>query len=1570
MTPSSPSAGSSAGPSRLSSPKLAGTDKEANVSTSTSQLLRRYDTEAGPHNPNTPPFPASPALNPTSPRNFSTISSLSGSRELGAAVTEPLTFTSSSHANIGATSTATRRARRISPQMPPDTHSQADSALQLPQSIAMHAETQALMQMLSLVGSTFFEADKEGCTEEEEVEGPSGEVIGSDGDEGDGMFNRPKRGTMEPVSGTCSYDSAGQPSRSSSRMSTIPRARLRALLRDDANEDTSTPRGGQTPLAASVISPSGHRTAWASTSAKEFGTQSDTLAAKASQRRAAEQRPARAAFQASATANADDEGVLGDFEGGTDDDEHQSGCAVKQGSVADKRSYDSLGAGERDASSPLVDERDSPQASPSASLLQPYSPSLSMLGEPMSPTPDRDERDRLTGQLRQTFELDASETLVLAQPSWLFRSLLLQGHLYLTTGHLCFYAYLPSRDNKVVKTGPLHKRTRRTHRFSKHWASLKAGVLSWYDSDRDPYFPQGHIDLRKVSAIEPSVKHRERFKVTTPARRFTFLTESEHSRDAWMTALRKETFRAQNQGDSVRISIPLETILDIETALSVDQTEMVCITVIDEMTDFSVDEYFFLHLSNQDTFIRTVRELISEENRALSGSLRGETNLSLSRLSIRDSTGAIQGAGAPRTSLDGVPALPAISDLHCVEAQFDSVSTNPFEGALSNSTATLAPRANAERSSPTAQGTGAAISIPDRHRRVSQEGASDAVLSTTPRAAVLNRLSMESTHTYPPSPSASGPSASFEQIQKEAERGWAVPGWVREAPAKVIGRALAAGGATEGLASIAGRTPLSRLGRPRRKVVESWSRDTDADAIQDGSAAETDDDPATLSQSAHSVFSVLDAPDDGESRIDADSFAEQFRDTFGLHDDEKLIGHMHAHLYRVLPVAGRFFVSSGHLAFRSSGIAAKTVGRTLMLVPIQDVISVARHQAFRIGQHGLVITIRGHEELFVEVSSTQRRDELLSLIDFQLELVRKQGIPRKSASADASVRERSTALVLRDLSERIDGGFESGASVSADSSVVSGRGSEYGRSSSLSQSQGSAMISFTPESPLTFTMLTIGSRGDVQPYIALAKGLQADGHRVRIATHAEFGSWITGHGIEFSEIGGDPAELMRICVENGTFTVSFLREGVTKFRDWLDDLLASAWRACQGSDVVIECPSAIAGIHVAEALQVPYYRAFTMPWTRTRAYPHAFAVPSSKAGGNYNYMSYVIFDQMFWRASSFQINRWRKRMLGLQPTNLDKLEQHKVPFIYNFSPSLVPRPLDWFEWIHVTGFWFLDNPDNSSSRRWEPPADLVSFIQTARANDRKLVYIGWGSIVVSDAEAVTRCVLQAVKKSGVCAILSKGWSDRLSHKKSGKQASAAGSIDTDTELWKDVFQVTSVPHDWLFPQIDAACHHGGAGTLGASLRAGLPTVVKPYFGDQFFWGQQIESLGVGSCVRNLTVDNLAAALTSATTNPKQIERARKLGEQIRSEDGIGNAIKAIYRDLDYARSRIKRNTKLPDNRQARRLTTEANEQSNDDDQDQGHTSDEWSDVGGGPWSPGMSSQGDPSSSLILNASAS
>lgn len=137
--------------------------------------------------------------------------------------------------------------------------------------------------------------------------------------------------------------------------------------------------------------------------------------------------------------------------------------------------------------------------------------------------------------------------------------------------------------------------------------------------------------------------------------------------------------------------------------------------------------------------------------------------------------------------------------------------------------------------------------------------------------------------------------------------------------------------------------------------------------------------------------------------------------------------------------------------------------------------------------------------------------------------------------------------------------------------------------------------------------------------------------------------------------------------------------------------------------------------------------------------------------------------------------------------------------MYNFSPNVVPPPLDWTEWIHVTGkrieqrtlgrahacigYWFLENADESASKEndWKPPDGLVEFIDGAHKKGKKVVYIGFGSIVVSDPQEMTRCVVDAVKDSGVCAILSKGWSDRGSKGKDDKDKNGQEAESDDQE---------------------------------------------------------------------------------------------------------------------------------------------------------------------------------------------
>ncbi|KAL1640092.1 Sterol 3-beta-glucosyltransferase [Diplodia intermedia] len=612
---------------------------------------------------------------------------------------------------------------------------------------------------------------------------------------------------------------------------------------------------------------------------------------------------------------------------------------------------------------------------------------------------------------------------------------------------------------------------------------------------------------------------------------------------------------------------------------------------------------------------------------------------------------------------------------------------------------------------------------------------------------------------------------------------------------------------------------------------------------------------------------------------DAVSHNERFRQHFALPDTESLRATFFCNLWRVLPQYGKIYMSDRYFCFRS--LLPGT--RTKLVLPLRDIENVMKEKSFRLTHQALVVVVRGHEELFFDFSRADIRDDCAVTIHQKLEQVRylhSSGLLSEENLLQAEEAKAENDLLQHarnpekqpTLPARIDELEQSGAAVIFDDPQAS-------------------MVDFTPRESMRITCLTIGSRGDVQPYIALCKRLMKEGHKTKIASHEEFGDWVRGHGIEFEPVAGNPAELMQLCVESGMFTATFLAKAHFTFRGWLSALLETAWKACQDSDLLIESPSTMAGIHIAEALEIPYFRAFTMPWTRTRAYPHAFAVQEKKMGGTYNFLSYVLFEEVFWKATASQINTWRKKTLNLAPTSLKKLQINKIPFMYNFSPSVVAPPLDFSDWVRVTGYWFLDESQN-----YKPPKELLDFIDRARNDGKKLVYIGFGSIVVEDPRAMEKSIVEAVLKADVRCILSKGWSDRLGKDEKSK---------VEVPLPAEVHQINSAPHDWLFRQIDAAAHHGGAGTTGASLRAGIPTIIKPFFGDQYFFASRVEDLGVGVHIKKLNVGALSRALWTATHDDRMITKARLVGEKIRKEDGAGEAVKTIYRDLEYARSLIK-----------------------------------------------------------------
>lgn len=527
--------------------------------------------------------------------------------------------------------------------------------------------------------------------------------------------------------------------------------------------------------------------------------------------------------------------------------------------------------------------------------------------------------------------------------------------------------------------------------------------------------------------------------------------------------------------------------------------------------------------------------------------------------------------------------------------------------------------------------------------------------------------------------------------------------------------------------------------------------------------------------------------------------------------------------------------------------------------------------AFLWHMYGIRIAVRAHEDLLFEVLEEAQRERIIELITSVMNenprTMQKEKIKRASQEAKSALQTPSGQLAMQ------------------------------GGTHSLVLSPN--MINYFPRAinvgwrrqlkiqPMHIHCLTIGSRGDVQPYIALCKQLQKDGHHCTIVSHDEYRDWVREHDIDFKPVGGDPGALMKLSVDNNFFSPQFYREAMTKFRHWLDELLRGIMETCWDADLIIESPSTFGGIHVAEAVGCYYMRAFTMPWTRTSAYPQAFSVPSKDLGPQYNAMTYSVFDQILWLASSGQINRWRKNMLHLDPIDLAKLDQGSVPFMYNFSPAVVPPPLDWGDLIMVTGYWVIQK----DSSKWTPPHSLTEFMRKARDDGKKLCYIGFGSITLSDPWQVQKAILEAIEKSDVRAIVSRGWSSRM----------ATSEETQDIRVPESAYVVDSIPHDWLFPRIDLAMHHGGAGTTGASLQAGLVTLIHPFFGDQFFWSGRVAKLGAGLRVKGLHVDELAEALSKAQDDRIMREKAQQVGEAIRHERGVEVAVQFIYHNLNRAK---------------------------------------------------------------------
>jgi sterol 3beta-glucosyltransferase len=407
------------------------------------------------------------------------------------------------------------------------------------------------------------------------------------------------------------------------------------------------------------------------------------------------------------------------------------------------------------------------------------------------------------------------------------------------------------------------------------------------------------------------------------------------------------------------------------------------------------------------------------------------------------------------------------------------------------------------------------------------------------------------------------------------------------------------------------------------------------------------------------------------------------------------------------------------------------------------------------------------------------------------------------------------------------------------------------------------------------TILCAGSRGDFQPYIALAQQLKKLGKQVRIAGQKEFESFVNHYEIEYFPINVDIKALNidpKMLEEAGSADNPLkMLLAFNKMKAYGEYTTKEYYRACQNSELIIYHPGLTIGYFAAQELGIPAVLASPFPMHKTKEYLSVIMYGKSKPTLINKKLSYLMLQGMLWMAGKGSVRSfWKKQFRRLPRDFGSPYENHnkaKQPALISCSNYVFERPLDWNPHIHQKGYWFVEEKDD-----FTPDQALIDFIQAKE----KPIYIGFGSMaIMKKHDELGNIIVNAVRKSGKRAIIS-----------------GFGKPDN---LIEDIYAIDSIPHSWLFKHVSAVCHHGGAGTSAAGFRVGVPSIIIPFSNDQFAWAHRSYDLNIGVkpiYVKNLSADNLADAIIAAC-QPDIIAKAKAMGVKIQSENGAKDCANVI-----------------------------------------------------------------------------
>lgn len=416
---------------------------------------------------------------------------------------------------------------------------------------------------------------------------------------------------------------------------------------------------------------------------------------------------------------------------------------------------------------------------------------------------------------------------------------------------------------------------------------------------------------------------------------------------------------------------------------------------------------------------------------------------------------------------------------------------------------------------------------------------------------------------------------------------------------------------------------------------------------------------------------------------------------------------------------------------------------------------------------------------------------------------------------------------------------------------------------------------------------TLGTQGDVQPYLALAVALKARGYSVVLGAPNDFKSFIESHEVEFRGLGTNIQQFLQTSRFDKAMSENMLINGPSLLRQGqqiVDTAARHSWDMAQGADAIILNMNTSYGIDIAEALRIPAIMTALQPLNSTSEFPLCiYYTPSFGRALNRLTYTATTVQQIYYNLPR---NRLRRELMGLDSRKkggfFANTDGTQLTTLYAYSPMVSPRPRDWPKSAIVTGYWQL--PDRSN---WQPSEEFRRFLSEGEAP----VYIGFGSMPFG-AERNTQILKEAVRAWGGRAVVARGW----------------GGINA-SDLPPSIYAIEKAPHDKLFQYVSGVVHHGGAGTTAAGLHLGRPTFIVPQTVDQPYWGRRVYELGCGPKpvrLRKLTPELLAEALIDLTTNASYRIAAQELAEKLATENGADKAIKVIERVMANYVPRISR----------------------------------------------------------------